>query len=88
MTLGAFMREGRCRICESCHSLLDQMRYFTGRDSDKDDLIDAASMIFSTVESFSQYYWYQPQGMEKKFGFTFRELFKPAEPTWEGQYVS
>lgn len=82
------MREGRCKIRESCTMLRDQMGYFTGRDSDKDDLIDAASMIFSTVESFSQYYWYQPQGMTPKFGFTFKDLFKPKEPTWESQYAS
>ena len=89
MTLGAFMREGRCKIRESCTGLLDQMRYFTGRDSDKDDLIDAASMIFSTVESFSQYYWYQPQGMQQpKWSMTFRDLFKPPEKTWVGQFVS
>ncbi len=89
MTLGAFMREGRCKIQESCVALLDQMRYFTGRDSDKDDLIDAASMIFQTVESFSHYYWYQPQDMEQpKYAMSFRELFKPEEPTWESQYVA
>ena len=79
MTLGAFMRENRCKINENCRELLDQMRYFTGRDSDKDDLIDAASMIFSTVETFSQFYWYKPQGMKQNFGYTFQELFKEKE---------
>jgi hypothetical protein len=88
MTLGAFMRESRCRIAESCKDLLDQMHYFTGRDSDKDDLIDAASMLFSTIETFSQYYWYQPQQLREKYSYTFQDLFKPKQVSWEEKYVS
>lgn len=87
MTLGAFMRNGRCKISEGCTDLLDQMRYFTGRESDKDDLIDAASMLFSTIETFSTFYWTSPES-KKKFGMTFEELFKPEEPTWESKFVS
>lgn len=88
MTLGAFMRESRCKINENCKDLLDQMHYFTGRESDKDDLIDAASMLFNTIETFSQYYWFQPQGMKPTLGLTFQDLFKDPVPNWENRYVS
>lgn len=87
MTLGAFMRNGRCKINENCTEMLDQMRYFTGRESDKDDLIDAASMLFSTIETFSQYYWTAPEN-KRKFGYTFQDLFKEETPSWEDKYVS
>jgi hypothetical protein len=89
MTLGAFMREGRAKISENCKELLDQMHYFTGRESDKDDLIDAASMLFSTIETFSQFYWFQPQEMRQPaWGYSFQELFKPKIPEWDEKFVS
>jgi hypothetical protein len=43
--LGPLVRENKIRIHESCTELLDQMDRFTGRETDKDDLIDSLSMI-------------------------------------------
>jgi hypothetical protein len=88
LTFGAFVREGRCHIHENCTQLLEQMRYFTGREMDKDDLVDAASMLFQTIETFSQFYWFKPQGLAPaSFGYTFQDLFKPHESSWEERFV-
>lgn len=87
MTFGAFVREGRCHISTNCIGLLDQMRFYTGQERDKDDLIDAASMLFSTIESFAQYYWYKPQF--KNTPFTFFDLFRVmgGKKKWEDKFV-
>jgi len=86
-SLGSFIRDGRCRIIErNCKELITQMDMYTGKDSDDDDVIDSASMIFSCVETFSQYYWYKPNFGDQPWGNLY-DWFKPKVQGWDAQFV-
>lgn len=87
-SLGAFVRDGRCKIVErNCKELITQMDMYTGKGSDDDDVIDSASMIFSCVETFAQHYWYQPS-FRNYPGMSLFDIFKPEVPAWEDKFVS
>jgi hypothetical protein len=51
-TLGSYVRQGKCQINVRCTSLLQQMEYINPNYTGKDDLVDAVSMMFPTVETF------------------------------------
>lgn len=54
LTLGAFVRSGHVQIVESkCRELIQQMDIFTGKGNEKDDVVDAASMLFPLVGEFA-----------------------------------
>lgn len=65
LTLGAFVRERKLYIHKECKGLIQQMDMFTGRDGDEDDQVDAASMLFYTIESFAYQYWVEPTFTKK-----------------------
>jgi len=48
--------------------------------SGKDDLVDAASMLFSVVETFSYRYWQNPLGIIKRGYMAFEKLFDLNKP--------
>ena len=56
--------------------LMHQMSLYNKNYSGKDDLVDALSMVFSIVETFSYRYWKQPLGIIKRGFYTIEELFK------------
>lgn len=88
-TLGAFCREGRCRINSRCVDLIRQMECFTGSVKDEDDLVDAASMLFQCVETFAQHYW--KENIYRGYATTAMEAyFKPRTKTmkWEDVFVA
>ena len=76
-TLGSFVKEGRVFIHESCMDLMAQMDKFNKNYSGKDDLVDAASMIFQIVEVFSyrNYTAEVPQWVPKDY-FCIDDLLK------------
>jgi hypothetical protein len=52
-TLGSFVKEGKVKIHESCVDLMAQMDKFNKNYAGKDDLVDAAAMIFTIADTFS-----------------------------------
>ena len=84
-SLAAAVREGKVLISQKCRDLLREMEFFTGHGNEKDNLVDAASMIFSTSEAFAQHYWIDRQF--RKSGPTLEELFHPHVKGWEAQFV-
>ena len=52
-TLGSFVKQGQVKIHESCVDLMAQMDRFNKNYTGKDDLVDAASMIFRVADTFS-----------------------------------
>ena len=52
-TLGAFVKEDKVKIHETCIDLMNQMDHFNKNYSGKDDLVDAAAMIFTIADQFS-----------------------------------
>ncbi|HUW48652.1 MAG TPA: hypothetical protein VMW36_07910, partial [Patescibacteria group bacterium] len=73
-SLGAFCREKKCLIGENCKQLLSEMDMYTGKDNEKDNVIDAASMLFQTVDAFAQYFQV-PENFRNPI-MTLRDLFK------------
>jgi hypothetical protein len=51
-TLGAFVRQGKLRIHESCRDLISEMDTFTGTGNEKDNIVDAASMLITLIGDF------------------------------------
>jgi len=86
-TLGAFVREGKLYINERCTDLLHEMDHFTGKGNEKDNLVDATSMIFSIVENFAFQYWAEPQNFQT--GMTFLDLYKDDDSyEWRKEFAS
>ena len=87
MSLGAYIRLGKCRISEKCVDLIRQMDLFTGKGKEKDDLVDSASLIFATVEGFAVGHW--TQGLDNFMqGMTMRDLFKRKQGySWGGEFA-
>lgn len=76
LTLGSFVRSGRIKFKTTLVDLIYQMGLYNKNYSGKDDLIDACSMLFSVIETFSYRYWSQPLGIIKRGYYTIEELFK------------
>ena len=52
-TLGYYVRAGNVQIVESgCRELVRQMDTFTGKGNEKDDVVDAAALLFPLVGTF------------------------------------
>jgi hypothetical protein len=75
LTLGAFMREGKLVIKETLSDILAQLGSFTGRGNEEDDIVDAASMVFSIVDKLAGQYWFVPEGFSRP-AQTFMDIFK------------
>ena len=89
-TLGAFVKEGKVKIHESCVELMDQMGRFNRNYTGKDDLVDAAAMIFQLVDIFSYrtYTREAPEWRPRDY-FVFEEDMKVRkENSWEKRFVS
>ena len=86
LSLGAAMREGKVHLNDRCKDLMLEMEFFTGRDGDKDNLVDAASMLFMVCPAFSQHYWLEPQFRRSEW--TLDSVFKKPASTWEGRFAS
>jgi len=88
-TLGAFVKEGKVKIHESCIDLMAQMDRFNKNYAGKDDLVDAASMIFQIVDMFSykNYTKEQPE-FQLKDWFTIEDLRPKPQRGWEKRFVS
>ena len=88
-TLGAFVKEGKVKIHESCIDLMAQMDRFNKNYAGKDDLVDAASMIFQIVDMFSykNYTKEQPE-FQMKDWFTVEDLRPKPQRGWERRFVS
>ncbi len=76
LTLGSFVRGGKIKIKNTLVDLMHQMSLYNKNYSGKDDLVDALSMVFSIVETFSYRYWKQPLGIIKRGFYTIEDLFK------------
>lgn len=75
LTLGSFIREGKCFVKEDQVDLIHEMDFFTGKGKEKDNLVDAAAMLFFVIEDFNPGYMtrlnMRPKG-------TFRDIFDGA----------
>jgi hypothetical protein len=88
-TLGAFVKEGKVKIHESCVDLMGQMDKFNKNYYGKDDLVDAASMIFQLVDIFSyRSYTQEIPEWEAKDYFTVAELGKMDRPKVRQRFIS
>jgi hypothetical protein len=56
LTLGAFVREGKVHIKDDQIDIIHEMDFFTGKGKEKDNLVDAGSMIFYVIEDFNYGY--------------------------------
>jgi hypothetical protein len=72
--IGAFLREGKCFIKSTNQELMQQMATFTGKASDRDDLIDAANMLLYLHDRFAQHYYMKP---DMRKGMTYFDLMEP-----------
>lgn len=75
LTLGSFVRSNRLAINQRLTDLMTQMQLYNRNYSGKDDLVDAASMLFSVIETFSYRYWKNPLGIVRKGIITLETLF-------------
>lgn len=73
LTLGSFCRQRNYFVSEHCRDLLKEMDHFTGKGNEKDNLVDAASMVFQLMDGFAYKYWNTQYS--SKSG-TYEELFK------------
>jgi len=88
-TLGAFVKEGKVKIHESCIDLMAQMDRFNKNYAGKDDLVDAASMIFQIVDMFSYKNYTKEQPVfQVKDWFTVEDLRPRPKMGWEKRFVS
>lgn len=87
MTLGAFIREGKLHINERCIELLREMDTFTGKGAEKDNLVDAAAMILSVIDTFAYRYWVKAS-YGNTYGLTFLDIFKNQdEYCWRKEFA-
>jgi len=88
-TLGAFVREGQVKIHRGCADLIAQMDRFTKNYTGRDDIVDAASMIFQLVEIFSfKNYTKEEVEWKPKDYFMFDEMFRKVKnEAWERRFV-
>jgi hypothetical protein len=88
-TLGAFVKEGKVKIHESCVDLMAQMDKFNKNYSGKDDLVDAAAMVFQLVDMFAyRTYTKDVEEWAPKNYFTMEEVMA-GQPRkgWERRFV-
>ena len=57
-----------------CQDLIRQMDVFTGRGKEEDDIVDAASMLFATIDEFYDKYWVV-QSNYKRHTHTLMDIF-------------
>lgn len=76
LTLGSFVREGKVHIKDTEIDLIHEMDFFTGRGKEKDNLVDAASMLFYVIEDFNFGYM---QRLDLKPKGTFFDIFKDSK---------
>jgi hypothetical protein len=89
LTLGSFVRSNRMAIKSNLTDLMTQMQLYNRNYSGKDDLVDACSMIFSVVDTFSFKYWKEPLGILKQGIITFETLFrKNTAVGWNDRFSS
>lgn len=87
LSLGAALREGKVSINEKCTALMREMEFFTGQGNEKDNLVDAASMLFMVCPTFAQHYWTDVKTKRNPFGF--KELFNHRpKGSWEKRFAS
>jgi hypothetical protein len=90
-TLGSWVKQNKCWIHKSCVNLIDQMGRFNKNYTGRDDLVDAAAMIFQIVDIFSyRFYTKEEFKHEPKGYFTFEETFgELTEPpkAWESLFA-
>lgn len=88
-TLGAFVKEGKVKIHESCVDLMAQMDRFNKNYSGKDDLVDAAAMIFQLVDIFSYRTYTKdvPEWKPRDY-FTLADMETRRENSWEKRFIS
>lgn len=91
-TLGAFVKEGKVKINERCVDLLGQMDRFNKNYTGKDDLVDAAAMIFQLVDIFSYRTYTKPDvEVRLKDWFCMQDVLdanKHRKTSWERRFVS
>ena len=86
-TLGGFVREGKFLVSERCSDLIHEMDHFTGKGNEKDNLVDACSMLFAVIENFSHKYWWRPVPENFQYGWTFMDLTKDEEDeSWRNNF--
>jgi hypothetical protein len=87
-TLGSFVREGNVRIHKSCSDLISQMDRFTKNYTGRDDIVDAAAMIFQLVEHFSfRNYTKEETSWAPKAYFTFDDMAPAGGVSWENRFT-
>lgn len=89
-TLGAFIRARTVFISEYCRELLAEMEHFTGKGKEKDNLVDAASMLFQLIDGFSFRYFKPKNFGPKTYGEMFDRLFKEQEKgySWRKEFIA
>lgn len=88
LTLGAFIREGKFLINERCIDLLGEMDSFTGKGNERDNLVDAAAMIFSVIDQFSYRYWVKSSYLGGDMR-TFFDIFKDNNSyEWRKEFIA
>lgn len=76
LTLGSFVREGKVRIRQDQFDLIHEMDFFTGKGKEKDNLVDAAAMLFYLIEDFNYGYMHS-LGIPTRG--TFYDIFKDSQ---------
>jgi hypothetical protein len=86
-TLGSFVRGARCRINENCTDLIREMDMFTGKGKEQDNLVDAASLLFPTIDSFGANTL--AQSAAEYVGMTIKDIFKKSHSRgYRARYAS
>ena len=88
-TLGAFVKAGTVHIHESCIDLMAQMDRFNKNYNGKDDLVDAAAMIFQLVDQFSYRTYTKEEPVWKARDYFMVEDMAPKKDGgWESRFIS
>lgn len=84
-TLGSFVRQRRFWIHESCRDLIAEMDTFTGKGKEKDNIVDAAAMLFYLIDSF--HYTREEDNKFKKSSWWNYFFKKEDENSWRSNFV-
>jgi hypothetical protein len=89
-TIGPWVRTGKLLIKSSCTQLIEQMDTYSGRGDERDDLIDALSMVFMSINNYNYSYQTRMDNLPgSHVGRTFFDLYRrDDEYKWEEEFAS
>jgi predicted phage terminase large subunit-like protein len=86
--IGPWVRTGKLFIKSTCTQLIEQMDTYSGRGDEKDDIIDALSMIFMSINNYNYSYQTRMDNLPgSHVGRCFYDLYRDDEEyKWKEEF--